>query len=255
MLLAGSIDEDMVAYYRLGNSTGKTGRKFGISQKSCYNLLKNMGEPIRGRSGCNKLPVNEFAFSELTPESEYWIGYLMADGCLYADKRSGSRMLSLTCKDREHVDKFKTFLGSYHKIGTKKPTRGVYGGVCYTLTLTSSRICDDLKNYGVTQEKTKNAECIGLQDSRHFWRGMVDGDGWVCRGRILGLTGTRCICGQFIRFVDRHFPTKATVCRNNSIWKCAFTKKKAHNIGKLLYEDCVVFLDRKKDIVQSWNAA
>src|ERR1700676_2904171 len=56
-----------------------------------------------------KQPLNE--------ESAYWIGFLMADGCI-KNTRKGYRVinLELTETDLNHIEKFKIFVKSNNKI-------------------------------------------------------------------------------------------------------------------------------------------
>ena len=36
---------------------------------------------------------------------------------------------------------------------------------------------DDLKNFGVTYDKTIRGDANELKNNSHFWRGTIDGDG------------------------------------------------------------------------------
>ena len=91
-----------------------------------------------------KYPLRENAFSELTPEATYWVGFLMADGCIGTN---GSIRISLKTTDRGHLDKFMAF------VGTERP---IYpsGSTCVQLHLSSRQICSDLIELGVIPRKS-----------------------------------------------------------------------------------------------------
>lgn len=55
-----------------------------------------------------KLSHNTGAFERLTPESLYWLGMLATDGNVHQYK-TWSPCITLVLKDRDHVDKFRSF--------------------------------------------------------------------------------------------------------------------------------------------------
>ena len=67
--------------------------------------------------------INENVFNEITEESAYWIGFLMADGCIATRKSSPYISLRISEVDIEHIEKFRSFLGSNHKIGVYSNNR------------------------------------------------------------------------------------------------------------------------------------
>lgn len=129
--------------------------------------------------------VRHDAFSELTPESMYWAGVLITDGCIVG-KNNDRIKLSLKRQDADHIELFKAFIGS---------TNGVtyYDNVAETRA-TSKRMAGDLLNLGISPRKTFTAKaCDKLAESWDFWRGCIDGDGglhiYEYQGPSLVLTG------------------------------------------------------------------
>lgn len=124
-------------------------------------------------------PLNHNAFSEYSAESAYWAGFLAADGNLRIS-HSNCRCIRvyLSIVDKVHLEKFKRFLGSGHKIATpvKYPR-------C-SLEFVSEKIYDDLvSKYNLTPRKSMTYQFptqVPDEYLPHFMRGYFDGDGCLC---------------------------------------------------------------------------
>lgn len=138
---------------------------------------KNLG--VYGRNG-RKLNSGDGArlrydaFNALTPESAYWVGFLMADGYINRCKKGAPDVaLCLSIKDKEHVYKFKGFLHSDRAVSFSK---GRYPTAIFSVS--SESLVTRLEQLGVTTHKTFTARVDEkLADNPHFWRGLIDGDG------------------------------------------------------------------------------
>lgn len=205
-----------------------------------------MGRPIAHK-------VDESVFSIITPESAYWIGFLMADGAITqtAPHRQSHIKLALHSKDKEQVQKFKEFVNSsaplreYTTNGGKTPV--------VEFQLCSQKIADDLSYYGVTKRKSLNAEVKHLQDNRDFWRGVLDGDGWIGTPERKGveLVGAKPLLEQFCTWCGRFdigpIP-KATI--HKTIYRVRLPQRYVIPVLKELYQSNVVCLQRKYERVQ-----
>lgn len=62
---------------------------------------------------------------EETPESYYWLGFLLADGTFILNPRGNKITLGVSEKDVEHLKKYKDFIGHRGKMGTRvhKPNK------------------------------------------------------------------------------------------------------------------------------------
>lgn len=235
--------EALATRYAAGESLSTLTAEFGIGNASVQSISRRRGVPKRG---VKRLPVNHAAFANITPASAYWIGFLMADGSV--SKKIVS--LFLGEKDRSHLEEFKRFLGAEHKITTS--TRN--GITCSGFGVTSTQIVADLAAYGVVPRKSLTACCVGLETNQDFWRGVVDGDGWlgykVTRGRwryaAITLSGSVYLMTQFAYFVSQHdggrFPQ---VRRAGCIFQVSLNGQLAIRIARLLYEDTEIALRRK----------
>lgn len=185
----------------------------------------------------------------------------MADGCVVERKHGKSVMLGLSYDDIGHVEKFRKFLGAEkrpiylldHKVncnGEEKNYR-----MC-DLTVASVKLVDDLAKLGVTPHKTgREIACEALKTNRHFWRGMVDGDGSIevnpnpgktCYNRVR-LCGSETIVSQFKDFISIFYKNNIHVSKHQTanIWYVAFVGLGAYSAAKMLYMDSTISLDRK----------
>ena len=150
----------------------------------------------------------------------------MADGCI-GDTGHGQLkvILELKLSDLAHVEAFKRFLNSGHKITISKKDRTFNA----KLQIASTRIARKLSDYGIGPRKSFTAEaapCVAL--SRHFWRGVIDGDGYmklrVHRKSLIPkfeLVGSESLLAQFLSFARAYgLVTSATprLNKKKKIW-------------------------------------
>lgn len=119
---------------------------------------------------------NISAFDEYSEESCYWAGFLAADGCV--DNKNRVRLM-LKYEDINHLEKFRGFLQSQHKIAsnTDKYNRA-------SLELTSKELCEALEiNFNIVPLKSLVLEFptqVPDEMLKHYIRGYFDGDGSAC---------------------------------------------------------------------------
>ncbi|MGA9844719.1 MAG: hypothetical protein WBQ25_20655 [Nitrososphaeraceae archaeon] len=134
--------------------------------------------------------LNEASFDVLTEESGYWIGFLVADGNICYKK--GIPIIALHLKDIDlpHLHKFREFVGSSHKVGNY--VNRIWGNASHSISFSSERMANTLKKYGFVPRKCFTAEIKEVQNNRHVWRGLIDGDGSLGvyeRKNLTGLLG------------------------------------------------------------------
>lgn len=123
--------------------------------------------------------VNEKAFDIITQKESYWIGFILADGCVCTSYSHYSLRVGLASKDWEHILKLRDFLGSNYPIhfSTKKVEDKIFESVI--LNMTSKYLVDKLISFGIVPNKTynfKELSVFGLH-KLDFLRGFFDGDG------------------------------------------------------------------------------
>jgi hypothetical protein len=217
-------------------------------------------------------PVNHVAFDELTPVAAYWLGFLMADGMVHSKKAKRKRssktysyiILALSRTDRAHVEKFKQFIGTTNVIQDVDSVTNFGPKKSSVLTVQNDHLARRLDDLGVRPNKTGTEKCPAeLENSRDFWRGMIDGDGsvgmWKNKGRLypgLKLGSTPAVIEQFSKFVRRLgiTPTEPGNCRG--LCAAAYSGNPAQKIIRVLYQDGDEALDRKMTEAKAclaWN--
>lgn len=240
--------------YAAGERAAALAEEFGITHRTVLNIVDRWvavtGSDFRRRPR-KYLSLREDAFSEVTEESAYWIGFLMADGCVFGNNLV---KLSLATVDRPHVEKFRDFLGSGHKV-SDRPNESSYGGggeMISVIQVKSKSLVSDLACFGVTPRKSRTATVIGLEDNSDFWRGMIDGDGTIGVDEDgtprITLYGCSPILGQFAGFVRSFTGTRLSVTPHPTVRRVGMAGRTALDVIRRLYLGATVSLDRKQAI-------
>jgi hypothetical protein len=193
--------------------------------------------------------VNHEAFDVVTDDAAYWIGSLFADGSVF-HKKNGSLTIQLRLSeiDRGHVESFRQFLGSTHAIATSPP--GNFGGyrsrasVCFAVS--SRRLAGRLLEMG----RYEGPIAPELTTSRHFWRGVMDGDGSIFILKTgysgISLVGSQRLLEAFLWFLrERNLSGRMTVSPHKSIHELSTAGYLAELIIDELYRNATTALDRK----------
>lgn len=246
----------------LEKSAPKVAAGLGVTSPAVYLALSKNGISARPLSSYSKEEAIEHGFFSKIDSAEkaYWLGFLLTDGCV---TKRGEIIVSLKATDASHLALWRTAVGSQRRIsisGRMKSFAG-YRWFCRTarLVIKSNRLAADLFGLGVTPAKTGHTiypSGIPAELESHFWRGAVDGDGWLCwvksgkrQQLVLGFTGDLPMVQAFRNFVTRHTPTQAQITRNGlKLFKFQVTDTYAYAIAELLYRGSAVSLSRKRNI-------
>jgi hypothetical protein len=205
--------------------------------------------------------VRHGAFDTLTPEAAYWLGFLFADGSVCTSRaRVPSITLGLSACDREHVEQFRAFVGSGHAITDVPPYRlatGYVGQPKCVLTFGSAQLAQRVLALGRYSGPIDGE----LAASRHFWRGVVDGDGSIGiylygspngdgmrrRYAAFSVAGQQPLLDAFNRFLAANDLPCRKVSPRKSARVCTMTAtgRPAERIVHLLYRDAPAVLRRK----------
>lgn len=210
-----------------------------VHKKTIAKWMERNNIPRRSASEARRrYALDQNVFSDINEKSAYWIGFIMADGSIHSNRIR----IAIHPRDRKHLKKLRTFLSSSHPIKTRNIQNPLV-----ELCFTSKKIVKDLNQYGITPNKSKSANIAELQSNRHFWRGMVDGDGWINyhHGTQIGLTGSKNNIKKFKTFCLEIINSKAQIREINGSYSYQLGSNKAKPIIKRLYNYQIITLDRK----------
>ena len=202
--------------------------------------------------GKTKYSLDKSVFDTITEESVYWMGILMSDGNISSEKTGNPRIaLTLAKIDYDHLVKFSKFLKCTNPIlPKKKKYRGIIV-IQYYLRFSSKHIAEILISHGIVPRKSLTARAIGLENNRHFWRGVYDGDGYFKNkdgkdADKMILTGSNDLCVQFEEYIKKTVPdAKVRIKKIREYSKLYISSDTARAVAKLLYSDCKIALERK----------
>ena len=160
--------------------------------------------------------LDEAAFDVVTPESAYWVGFLMAAGSITrAGTRSPAIAVTTADEDRTHLERFRSFVRAMDPItvGTRDGFRDASRSYL-SVQVRSGRLAKTLARYGVVPYKALVARAFELEHNEHFWRGCIDGDGSISvspddgvrRPVISFACRSRELAGQFADFAREAIP-------------------------------------------------
>lgn len=108
-----------------------------------------------------------------TPESYYWVGFLLADGHF----QDGRITLGISSKDKQHLDKFCEYINYTGKIREDKHGNGAY----YVAAMDVDVVDQICKKFDIQHDKTYNPPKTILQKNQNLtyalFAGFIDGDG------------------------------------------------------------------------------
>jgi len=239
-----SIIQRIIRKYTDGISAKQLGFEYSVVDTTITSLLKRHGVSTRSRSDARRTnQIREDIFDTITEESAYWIGFILADGNVYhgGPKHSKSLNFGLASRDWEHLEKFKKFIGSNKSL--------YYYRNSVFISFYSNRIVEKLAEYGIVPRKSKIAKVPdALKNNRHFWRGMIDGDGWVTMGSLkypnVGLCGTINVVENFMNFVGKRVTLRT---KGENFGEIRYYATTGQTLARYLYDGATIFLQRKYD--------
>jgi len=250
--------QKVLELYQKGHSQTYIENALHMTRKTIRNILNSQGFIIRTKSEQSDFyhmesTLRENAFDLVTDEMAYWLGFLYADGYITNPETHFNVGVLLKESDIGHLEKLKEFLKAPQKIrhDIKYKNAGFRVG--------SKKLHASLMRWGFTTNKSYDAAVPEvMRYNRHFWRGIVDGDGYMGNIREkprMQLCGTKDIVEGFKSFlnlsgVQTEYKVKKHPQKSLHIFEVGYDL--GVQAAKILYDDSFVYLDRKYEIYKGW---
>lgn len=168
--------DNIVSDYRNGMSGLDIAHKYDASKSGIYGILYSEGVNMRSSSAATRTYDADFRyFQSIDSEGKaYWLGFILADGCVLSGHTRFGLQISLHHRDKNHLSSFKNCMSATHPIHC-------YGNMC-KIVLSSELLIRDLAKHGIGSRKchrTKLPDTVPIGLLHHFIRGCTDGDGCI----------------------------------------------------------------------------
>lgn len=210
-------------------------------------------------------PVNESFFSKWSPVMAYILGYTYADGNIHGlrGKKSTWWYWRIDSSDKQIIIDISDAVEWGGKVYIGK-SPGHYGKKpMYRLAIGSNKLVADLRNLGLTQNKTKVMQPpdIPSQFLSHFMRGYFDGDGrmgWHISGSLRYIsTGIGSASRDFIVWIANAVSDTLNIKtphisrqHDKDFWSINLIGYNGKQWLDFIYQDATIFLERKHKIYQ-----
>jgi len=246
-------------------SPAELSRRYDVTAAGIHYQIKKRGIPYKPFVQ-RKHQFDEDFFENIDTEAKaYWLGFIMADGCIEQPTKWGrpKRLkIQLSAIDKEHLQKFLADINADIEVEEFMPHESTYGTtpMC-RIQINSVKMCSDLAKYGITRNKTGNESMPELPGHlmRHFIRGYFDGDGSVTfteKSSHIGFTSSREFLTQLrdhlyqkIRMSNRINPIpsgKGTGGRLKHSYQMGYTREAdLFLFYHYIYDNSTTYLERK----------
>lgn len=232
----------------------------GIPEKRLSEMLKHFNIPVKNK-GVTHI-INHHYFDEIdTEEKAYFLGFLVADGCLTKEiRRSGNTSKRISfCNsiwDKSVIEKFRDAVAPSVEVKwVNRSTNSVIRRDQCSFKFTSEHMFDTLvEKYKIYERKTYDTNFkmpeLGIL-TRHFIRGFMDGDGSYYKNSLGFVFTSLTFLEQIENFFEGiGFTTRRYIIKGKTTQYYRLiinvNKNNIQTIYDTLYKDCSICLDRKR---------
>lgn len=259
-------DTAICGEYTQGVSVKDLSDKYKTSKINVYRILNKYKTKIRsGEYSKRKYPTDQDYFSKIdTEEKAYILGFLYADGYNNVSDRTVKLVLSET--DKEILEQINNCIQPekplYFLNHSRRRSLGSKVLDCYSMSISSEKVCQDLVRLGCPQSKTfkivfPTQHQVPELFVQHFIRGYFDGDGCIKilksgKKQSFSLVGTECFLNSIQNFFVENlgitntklYKPKTTL--NNNIAVLSHSSlENCIKIRSFLYKNATIFMKRK----------
>lgn len=239
-IYSSSIRNRALELYNEGLFCKEIGKILDINPGTVQYWCKREGI-LRHRGPKSKIK-NEDYFSVIdTEDKAYWLGWLIADGCVSIYNKQYYLKTGIQLCDKELIYGFMKAIDSENSI-TVRPMKNKI-----SISLTSRQLVEDLMTLKMIPQKSTREELPEINPilRHHMIRGFFDGDGITC----IGKSKRSGFCGSLnvMNFIQNETNLYQKIRPNQNIYYFLLGKKDSAKLYKYMYQDANIFLQRKKD--------
>lgn len=250
--------------YRELQNLKLTGKKIKMSPATIKEILIKYDIETLDISKVHlKYNIDDSYFEKIDSHRKaYFLGFLYADG--YLNVKNHSITLSLQEQDKYILESLKEELKSdkpLYFIDYK--SKNVNFNNQFSLNITNKKICRDLMNLGLTQNKSLVLEfptCISEEYYSSFILGYMDGDGHIAKNikeKRCSLVSTENFCLKIKEILKDQLNINCSIlyCHGNKNTTTRVLQIAGNNQVKKyldwLYSNCDLYLNRKHNVYLS----
>jgi len=225
----------------------------GIRVSSFGHFMNDLGIQPTGKEFCyrqSKFYNNVFE-GESTPTSAYLFGFILGDGNI-SRRRGDYLTLNISSKDEAHLRQICNIFGEDLNIRHNEKK----GCEWWCLNIPSRDICNRLLELGISERKSTEPSHVNFEwlgdNFRHFIRGLFDADGYVRITSVLDVSfvGHDSYITEIKKRIEGQWSYKYT--SSLSHLSLLGTVEQRKFIYEYLYQEATIWLQRKRDIIESW---
>ena len=240
--------------YENGSSMKYIATVFGVSYTTINNWLKEMNIDARHRGPQSKISKEDYFDIIDCEQKAYWLGFLMADGCISIYNNQYCLKIHLQYRDKHIIDSFLKDISS-----TNKPyIRNVDGYKAYAISLTSKHMVESLIKLGLQERKSGNEifPDIPKEYYKDFIRGYFDGDGCASIGNErrydrIGFIGPKALLERFCKEINlKNISIIRAHCEAEMYYFNTARKENIKTFYNYIYNENCFCLERKKKRIE-----
>lgn len=256
--------DEWIELYKSGRSTLYISGMYNCSIHAVSNVIKTAGitrsysEARKTNHNSKYSNVDKYFDILDTSDKCYWLGILLADGCIYNQGNGAQQVLSigLQSDDGYILSKLSDALG---RNITQSPGKGS-NKTQLRVKIVSDHVVNTLIGYGFTYRKSyDNHEAtifnhIPSEYMSHFIRGLIDGDGHITttctrrnKGGQIGICGNGNDMDAASTIISNIGCRKSPLYKRGNIYYVSWASRAdVTSIIHYLYDDSTIYLTRKK---------
>lgn len=258
-LLTAEQDAMIAADHLAGIRLADLGRMYGVYPSSIRASLRRSG--VTPNNYTRRFNTN--AFDDLNTEAAcYWLGFIFADGCTV---KSGFS-INLKRADASHLARFRAFMQAEEPLSYNISYAAGRPNERVTFRINDRNFGRKLAAMGIQRgrpDSEQHLKLIPCEMLHHWFRGLFDGDGCAHKtGKLtfLAQEPILALLRDTLRSINTltlrsNAPDGPKIIRYRNIDRLSFHGvSQCRRIADYLYRDATVWMERKRNIIDSWTS-